>query len=197
MKHLLNTLYVTIQGAYLGRDGEAVEVRVEGETRLHIPIHTLGGIVCFGQVSCSPALMGLCGERNVALSFLTEYGRFLARVQGPVSGNVLLRREQYRRADDLVKSAGIARSVVGAKVTNSRNVLMRAARERAKSPGRDALSNASEHLGRVLAGLREPLPLDTVRGLALIVCEQLVEYLVGAIGPMVKECDALGLCFLS
>src|SRR5208337_4566765 len=88
MKQLLNTLYVTTQGAYLARDGEAVAVRVEQETKLRVPIHTLSSIVCFGQVSCSPFLMGLCGEGGVALSFLTEHGRFLARVQGPVSGNV-------------------------------------------------------------------------------------------------------------
>lgn len=96
MKQLLNTLYVTTQKAYLARDGEAVAVRVEKETKLRVPIHTLGSIVCFGNVSCSPFLMGLCGESGVALAFLTEHGRFLARVQGPVSGNVLLRREQYR-----------------------------------------------------------------------------------------------------
>ena len=75
-------------------------MRVDGETRLRVPIRTLEGIVCFGQVSCSPFLMALCGEHGVGLSFLSEHGRFLARVQGPVSGNVLLRREQYRCADD-------------------------------------------------------------------------------------------------
>jgi CRISPR-associated protein Cas1 len=99
MKHYLNTLYVTTQGSYLAKDGECVLVRVEGEDRLRLPIHGLGGIVCFGQVSCSPFLLGHCAENGVAVSFLTERGRFLARVQGPVSGNVLLRREQYRRAD--------------------------------------------------------------------------------------------------
>ena len=100
MKQLLNTLYVTTQGAYLAREGETVLVRVEGETKLRVPIHNLGGIVCFGQVSCSPPLMGLCAERHVAVSFLSRNGRFWARVEGPVSGNVLLRREQYRRADN-------------------------------------------------------------------------------------------------
>jgi len=99
MKQYLNTLFVTTQGSYLAKEGKAVVVKVDGETRMRLPIHTIGGIVCFGQVSCSPFLMGLCGENNVAISFLTENGRFLARVQGPVSGNVLLRREQYRRAD--------------------------------------------------------------------------------------------------
>jgi len=90
MKHLLNTLFVTTQGAYLAREGETVQVSVDHEKKLRLPIHTLGGIVCFGQVSCSPFLMGLCAERNVPISFLTENGRFLARVQGPVAGNVLL-----------------------------------------------------------------------------------------------------------
>ena len=96
MSILQNTLYVTTQGAYVGKDGEAVVVRVEGAPVLRVPMHHLAGIVCFGHVSCSPALMGACGERAVAISLLTESGRFLARVEGPVSGNVLLRREQYR-----------------------------------------------------------------------------------------------------
>src|ERR1700730_11020294 len=105
MKQLLNTLYVTTQGAYLARDGETVAVRVEHETILRVPIHTLASIVCFGNVSCSPFVMGLCGENGVALAFLTENGRFLARVQGPISGNVLLRREQYRWAGSEERSA--------------------------------------------------------------------------------------------
>jgi CRISPR-associated protein Cas1 len=82
MKKLLNTLYVTTQGTYLAKEGETVTVRVEHKTRLQLPIHTLGGIVCFGQVSMSPALMGMCGERGVGVNFLTENGRFLARGRG-------------------------------------------------------------------------------------------------------------------
>src|SRR5439155_273324 len=88
MKTLLNTLYVTTQGAYLAKDGEAVAVRIENETKLHIPVHNLGSIVCFGQVSCSPFVLGLCAERGVTVVFLTERGRFLARVCGPTTGNV-------------------------------------------------------------------------------------------------------------
>src|SRR3990167_1530478 len=98
MKKHLNTMFVTTQGAYLAKEGETVLVRVEQETKLTVPIHTISSIVCFGQVSCSPFLMGFCAENDVAISFLTETGRFLARVQGYTSGNVLLRREQYRSA---------------------------------------------------------------------------------------------------
>ena len=163
MKRLLNTLYVTTQGAYLAHEGESVLVRVEHETRLRVPIHTLGGIVCFGQVSCSPPLLGLCGDRDVTVSFLTEYGRFLARVQGPVSGNVLLRREQYRRADDEKVSAEIARAIVIAKVANSRIVLLRGARERPEAAA-TVLSEAAHHLADILTSLQEPAALDTVRG---------------------------------
>jgi CRISPR-associated protein Cas1 len=138
----LNTLYVTTQGAYLAKDGEAVSVRVEQETKLRVPIHTLGAIVCFGQVSCSPFLMGLCGERGVALAFLTENGHFLARVQGPVQGNVLLRREQYRQADNEENTAAIARAVVLAKVANCRTVLQRALRDKAEDVSRETTVDA-------------------------------------------------------
>jgi len=165
MRHLLNTLYVTTQGAYLARDGETVAVRVEHETRLRVPLHTLGGIICFGQVSCSPPLMQLCAERGVRISFLSEYGKFWARVEGPVSGNVLLRREQYRWSDDPDKSAEIARAVVTAKVANCRTVLLRLLRDHPESGGGAQVKTAVDSLGRSLSLLQAPAALDTVRGI--------------------------------
>ncbi|WP_367340985.1 type I-C CRISPR-associated endonuclease Cas1c [Aminivibrio sp.] len=165
MKHLLNSLYITTQGTYLAREGETVVVRRDKESKLQIPIHTLSGILCFGQVSCSPPLMGLCGARNVTLAFFSEQGRFLARVYGPVSGNVLLRKEQYRRSENEEKSSEIARSVVIAKIANCRTVLLRAAREHADPEASEALSLASAALSKNLQVLSSRLPLDSVRGI--------------------------------
>lgn len=164
MKHLLNTLYVTSQSSYLSREGETVLVKVEGEIKLRVPIHTLGGIVCFGRVSCSPHLMELCSQRNVCISFLTEYGKFMARVQGPVSGNVLLRREQYRRADDETQSAFLARAFVTGKLANTRTVLLRAARESSDKSSKTLVESAAGQIAVLLSKLSEPLPLDVVRG---------------------------------
>lgn len=129
MRKLLNTLHVMTQGAYLHRDGETIAVKVEQDTRIRVPIHTLEGLVCWGRISCSPPVLGLCCEHGVGVSFLSEQGRFLARVHGPVSGNVLLRRQQYRVADDAASSLALVRSIVTAKLANSRVVLLRAARE--------------------------------------------------------------------
>lgn len=165
MKRHQNTLYVTTQGTYLAKDGETVLVRVDDETRLRVPIHTLGGIVCFGQVSCSPFLLGLCGERGVAVSFLTENGRFLARVEGPTSGNVLLRREQYRRADLDEQAAVIARPIVAAKIANSRSVILRTLRDRPESPGADCLRSAALCLAQDLQQIDGNHTLDTLRGI--------------------------------
>lgn len=164
MKQLLNTLFVTTQGAYLAKEGDTILVRVDQDVVLRVPIHTLSGVVCFGRVSSSPPVMGLCAERGVGLAFFTESGRFLARVQGPVSGNVLLRREQYRRAEDQAKAADIARSIVIAKVANSRTVLLRAMREKPASDGRAALEAAAKRLGRLTEDLQRTMPLDSVRG---------------------------------
>lgn len=168
---MLNTLYVTTQGAYLAKDGEAVAVRVEQETKLRVPIHTLGAIVCFGQISCSPFLMGMCGERGVALAFLTENGHFLARVHGPVQGNVLLRRAQYRMADDEGSSAVMARAVVLAKVANCRKVLQRALRDKPDKPdgkpdasGPEEMERAVRRLGRLLEDVAKASRVDEIRG---------------------------------
>jgi CRISP-associated protein Cas1 len=165
MKRHLNTLYVTTQGAYLAKDGEAVSVRLEKETLMRIPIHTLGGIVCFGQVGFSPFLLGLCGERGVAVSFLSENGRFLARVQGPISGNVLLRREQYRRADDPDFCARLVRPFVAAKIANCRSVLLRALRDRPEVAGAELLRGAAVQLARSLEACRQDLSVDGLRGI--------------------------------
>lgn len=164
MKKHLNTLFVTTQGAYLAKDGETVAVRIEGETALRVPLHTLQSIVCFGNVGCSPFLMGFCGERSVGLSFLSENGRFLARVQGPVSGNVLLRREQYRRADDLDYSAGVAAACVLGKVANCRTVLLRALRDHGEKIDASVLEQAIDRLAAALRRLQSQLNLDETRG---------------------------------
>lgn len=165
MKRHQNTLFVTTQGAYLAKDGEAVAVRVQQETQLRVPIHTLGGIVCFGQVGASPFLLGLCGERGVAVSFLTENGRFLARVQGSTSGNVLLRREHYRRADDETACAAIVRPLLAAKIANSRTVLLRTLRDRPDLPDAETVRAAATRLAQHLKSLSEDLSLDSLRGI--------------------------------
>ncbi len=165
MKKLLNTLYVTTQGVYLHREGEAVAVKRDDETLLNLPIHTIQGIVCFGRVSMSPPLMGFCGERGVLVSFLSESGRFLARVQGGAAGNILLRRIQYRAADDPIRSAALARVFIMAKIANSRNVLRRAMREKSVNP--EAVEASSSYLARSLEHMSRcpDDSLDTLRGM--------------------------------
>jgi CRISP-associated protein Cas1 len=108
--------------------------------------------------------MALCAERGIALSFLTEHGRFLARVQGPVNGNVLLRRKQYRSTDDPVGAGGIARAVVLAKIANCRSVLQRAARERAESRETEGLDAAILRLKRIIEDTAGCSSVDTIRG---------------------------------
>ena len=165
MKRILNTLFITTQGTYLAKDGDTVLIRIEKENKLRIPIHTLNQIICFGNVSCSPFLMGLCGANNVLLSFLTQNGRFLARVQGPVSGNVLLRRKQYRVADNKESSAEIARACVIAKIANYRNVIMRTIRDKPDRPGIAELKKASTYLSHSIGVLENSIPIDIIRGL--------------------------------
>jgi CRISPR-associated protein Cas1 len=165
MRKLLNTLYVSSQGSYLKKEGETVVVEREKQKVLQIPIHTIGDIICFGNVLCSPFLLGFCGERDVAVSFLSEYGRFLASVRGPVSGNVLLRRQQYRMADDEKATQGIAANVVSGKLANCRIVINRTIRDHAAKVNAGVLRESSENISNIIGRIPRATDTDSVRGL--------------------------------
>lgn len=164
MKTHLNTLYVTTQGAYLRKQGDAVVVSIEQQDRLRIPLINLAAICCFGRVSCSPFLLGHCAKSGISISLMTERGRFLAAVNGFTPGNVLLRREQYRRADDSTYSAEIARSCILGKLSNYRTVLRRAVRDQEAGPATDRLEKVARRLDMVIKGFGSKLSLDQMRG---------------------------------
>jgi CRISP-associated protein Cas1 len=150
MKKLLNTLYVTTEGAGLRKDGENLVVEVEGQERARVPLHMLASVVTFGAVYLSPALMQACASHGVAIALLDRNGRFQARVEGPVSGNVLLRRRQYQvseRPDEIV------RGFVSGKIANQRTVLQRALRDygdETPAPAKTAIDGAITRLAGIL-----------------------------------------------
>ncbi len=165
-------MFVTTQGSYLRKDGEAVQVMVERESKLRVPLHNLGGIVCFGRVGASPALLGRCAEHGIAVTYLTEHGRLLARVLGFSPGNVLLRRAQYRRADGLADDDGdadgllpVVQPIVMAKLLNSRAVLLRAVRDYPDASGRADLESAAQRLAKGVDQARRSRDVDHLRGI--------------------------------
>lgn len=164
MKQHLNTLFVTTDGAFLSKEGEGLLVKVDGEAKLRLPLRTIGGIVCFGRISASPYLLAACAETGVTVSFLSTNGRFLAAVHGYQPGNVLLRREQYRRADSESSALAIARPMVEAKLANSRTVLLRAARDNQDTATQPRLLEAGTLLARSVAAAASAGSLDELRG---------------------------------
>lgn len=164
MRKLLNTLHVMTQGAYLHRDGETVAVKIGSESRLRVPVHTLEGLVCWGRVLCSPPVLALCCEHGVGISFLSEQGRFLGRVTGPISGNVLLRRQQYRMAEGTEASLSFVRTIVTVKIANSRVTLLRAAREIGDAVRQDRLRVAATRLSRIGLAAARAASVDETRG---------------------------------
>ena len=165
MKHLLNVLYVVTEDSYISKQGETICVHVGGEEKVRVPAHTVESIVCFGHTTVSTPLLGFLGERGIGLSFLSESGRFYSRMEGPVRGNVLLRRAQYTTACDGAKSGQLAYWFVVCKIANSRNVLLRAAREHTDPNTAANLKKAAEDLAAIVVALRPDAGLDTLRGL--------------------------------
>ena len=131
MRKLLNTLYVTNPDVFLSKDGENVVAKIENREVMRLPVINLEGIVCFNNLGASKYLMAMCAERNIGLCFLTSSGRFLARVTGETNGNVLLRRKQYRVADDKEEALRISKIMIRGKIHNSRKVVERFKRDHA------------------------------------------------------------------
>lgn len=165
MKRHGNTLYITTQGAYVKRDGENMVISVEQVVKMRVPIHTIASVVCFGNVMWTPHCLGLCGEHNVPVSFLSESGRLFARMVGPQSGSVLLRRAQHEKTRNPETMSQAARIIVSAKIANTRSMLQRAVRDHADRIDVDAIRQASDLLLRSLQALRYDMPLDQVRGI--------------------------------
>jgi CRISPR-associated protein Cas1 len=168
MRRQLNTVYVTTEAARLRKDGENIVMEVEGEIRARLPAHMIESLVCFGRVWVSPPLLGYCANKGISVSYLSPNGKFLARVEGPVSGNVLLRREQYRRTDDGSRCATIVRNLLVGKLHNQRAVVSRGLRDYGDDlppEARAMLSHTDKRLKHIGARLLTIAPVDILRGL--------------------------------
>ena len=160
MRKLQNTLYITTQGSYLHKERETLVVEQERKKVAQLPVHSIGHIFCFGNVLVSPFLLGFCGENNVNLAFFTENGRFLGRLQGLQSGNVLLRRAQYRVSEQ--NPVPIARNIIAAKIQAGKRVLQRQIRNYGENA---AIQSAVDALNISLRQLKGAAELDVVRGI--------------------------------
>ncbi|WP_373795807.1 type I-C CRISPR-associated endonuclease Cas1c [Neisseria dentiae] len=160
MRKLQNTLYITTQGSYLHKERETLVVEQERKKVAQLPVHSIGHIFCFGNVLVSPFLMGFCGENNVNLAFFTENGRFLGRLQGRQSGNVLLRRAQYRLSEH--NPVPIARHIIAAKIQSGKRVLQRRLRNHGEQ---EEVQAAVSALNFSLQQLKRAESLELIRGI--------------------------------
>jgi CRISP-associated protein Cas1 len=168
MRPLRNVIYIQTQNSWVHKDNDNLVLKVDHELKARIPIHKLQGLVCFGQVSISPYLMAHCAENGITITYLNQFGKFLARVEGPVSGNVLLRRTQHLTGNDTEKSVVIARTMLSGKLYNQRAVIRRYLRDYGDNPQEQQaiveLEIAEKRLSRCLEQLKDSLAIDTLMG---------------------------------
>ena len=162
---LLNTLYITTPETYLRLDNDTLRVEVERETRLRVPLHHLVAVVCFGHIGLSAPLMHRLAESGIALVLLDDNGRFKARLEGAVTGNVLLRQAQFQRVADPAFTLDMARASVAGKIKNTRQVLQRGAREAKLEDEAKVLTRLADDLAAALRALPEAKDLDSLRGI--------------------------------
>lgn len=165
MHTLQNTLYVMTPNAYAHLENTTVRIDVEHEKKLQVPLHHIGGLVCFGNVMVSPALMHRLADEGKSLVLLDRTGRFKARLEGPVSGNILLRQAQHKISDDAHCTLELARAIVAGKLRNSRSVILRGARETTDGDEAKTLSRTADNLAASLRATKDASDLDTLRGI--------------------------------
>jgi len=164
MQQILNTLYVMTPNAYVHLENDTLRVDVEREKKLQVPLHHLGSVVCFGNIMVSPALLHRLADEGKSLVFLNENGRFKARVEGPVSGNILLRRAHHARAGEAPFALELAKACVAGKLRNCRQVLLRGARENIVPSEQPTLAATAEELRQALRRAELASDLDVLRG---------------------------------
>ncbi len=165
MRQILNTLYVMTPNAYLHLDNDTLRIDVEHEKKMQVPLHHIGSVVTFGNVMVSPAAMHRCADAGISLVLLDHNGRFKARLEGAVSGNILLRQAQHRVAGEGGFALDMARAVIAGKLRNARQVLLRGAREADDPEDGKSMLSAAESLGHSIRNLPHAPDMDTVRGI--------------------------------
>jgi len=164
MQQILNTLYVMTPNAYVHLENDTLRIDVEHEKKMQVPLHHLGSVVCFGNVMLSPALMHRCADDGISLVLLDGNGRFKARLEGRVSGNILLRQAQHRAASDAGVALDAARAVIAGKLRNCRQVLLRGARETSDPSDQATLDEGAEYLAKSVRTAGVAGDLDALRG---------------------------------
>ena len=165
MHTIQNTLYVMTPNAYVHLENTTIRIDVEHVKKLQVPLHHLGGVVCFGNIMVSPALMHRLADEGKSLVLMDNGGRFKARLEGPVSGNILLRQAQHKKAADSVCALEIGRAIVAGKLRNSRSVILRGARETTAADEVKSLSRTADDLAASLRATKDATNLDTLRGI--------------------------------
>ncbi|HCS12846.1 MAG: subtype I-C CRISPR-associated endonuclease Cas1 [Zetaproteobacteria bacterium CG06_land_8_20_14_3_00_59_53] len=190
MHQVLNTLFVMTQGSYLHLERETLKLEVERQTKLRVPLHHIGGIVLFGNVMVSPFALHRCAEDGRSVALLTEQGRFKARLEGPQSGNVLLRRAQHQLLDNESRSVDLMRMIVAGKLQNCRAVLLRGAREAVSTESGECLRLAANSMAASLRALPKAEDADVLRGIE----GQAAREYFGAFSSLIRtNCEAFSM----
>ena len=186
-QQLLNTLYVFTPNAYLHLENSTIRVKVESEEKMQVPLHHLNTVVCFGDVLLSAAIMQRCAEEGISLVLLDRNGHFKARLEGPVSGNILLRQAQHRLALESATVVSLAQAFIAGKIRNARQILLRAARETDIEADKIVLTRGTEELRQALRRLNATTDLNYLRGVEGDAAKTYFSYLSFVIRPEVRD----------
>lgn len=164
MEQMLNTLFVQTEGLLLSLEQENVVIKDNEKVLQRIPLHHLGSIAVFGRIILTSPLITKCVGDGRNIAYFDSIGRFQYRIEGPLSGNILLRRAQFRNYENKYKQVVTAKTIVIAKITNCRSNVMRIVREN-KLEDKYSKKVVNEMKRDINKLLENEMEIDEVRGI--------------------------------
>jgi CRISPR-associated protein Cas1 len=157
----MGTVYVTVDDAFIGKTDERLQVKAQKQMLLDVPLIKVDGVVVLGRATVSPAALIELLERRIPLSFLTGTGRYLGRLEPPLTKNIFVRSAQWQSAGDSAKAVHLVQGFVRGKLKNYRNLLLRIQREYPNL----SLQPAITQLGQAIAPINQTNIINSLRGL--------------------------------
>lgn len=164
MTRYLDSVYIRDHRARIGHRRGALTVTTPDAKR-RIPLEAIDALVLLGGAQITTQALDACVQRGVRVSSLKMSGAIRFQVGGPTTGNVHLRRAQYRVAEDEDLSMRIAKAIVAAKIQSSSRVVNRWGRDEKGSHLSDQLVSRSHQIKERVARLASAGSADQVRGI--------------------------------
>jgi CRISP-associated protein Cas1 len=157
----MGTIYVTQDDSFISKIDERLNVKFDKKIILDVPLIKVDGLVVMGRSSISPAAIAELIDKKIPLTFLTNNGKYIARLEPEMSKNIFVRNAQWKAAGESAQAVHVTQGFVRGKLKNYRQTLQQSQRRYSELD----LSAGIAQLTNAIASLEKVDSINSIRGL--------------------------------